>query len=217
MKRAGFNEVDIGVESLCDKILENLSKNFKPEDVIITADLLKKKKIPATWFLILGSPVETRETVMESLNSLGKIISEWDLVFVSTGVRVYKGSPFANDMIRNDIHCTDDNFLHPVKIEPENISLEEIHTIAKRFSFTHPNFYFYEKEHIIPGWLLMTGTFILRIFHSRQPVWRLLILLKKIELVTGISLAKKNIYRMKKQSSENKNRKLKGFSLIQYK
>ena len=217
MKKAGFNEVDIGVESLCDKILESLSKNFKLADVITTANLLKRKKIPATWFIILGSPVETRETVLESLNSLGKIISEWDLVFISTGVRVYKGSPFAHDMIKNDIHCTDDNFLHPVKIEPENISLEEIHTIAKRFSFSHPNFYFYEKEHIIPGWLLMTGTLLLRIFHSRQPVWRLLILLKKIELVTGISLAKKNIYRIKKQLSENKNRKVKGFSLIQYK
>ena len=217
MKRAGFNEVDIGVESLCDKILESLSKNFKLADVITTADLLKKKKIPATWFIILGAPVETRETVLESLNSLGNIISKWDLVFVSTGVRVYNGSPFANDMIRNDIHCTDDNFLHPVKIEPENISLEEIHTIAKRFSFTHPNFYFYEKEKIIPEWLLMTGTLLLRMFHSRQPVWRLLIFLKKIELVTGISLAKKGIYYLRKELSKNKTRKTLGFSLLEYK
>jgi hypothetical protein len=217
MKRAGFNEVDIGVESLCDKILESLSKNFKLADVITTADLLKKKKIPATWFLILGSPLETRETVLESLNSLGKIISEWDLVFVSTGVRVYNGSPYANDMIRKDIHCTDDNFLLPVKIEPENISLEEIHTIAKQFSFSHPNFYFYEKEHIIPGWLLMTGTLLLRMFHSRQPVWQFLILLKKIELVIGISFAKKVIYNLKINLSENKSRKSTGFSLIEYK
>ena len=105
---------------------------------------------------------------------------------------VYNGSPFAKEMIKNDIHCTDDNFLHPVKIEPEKISLEEIHTIAKRFSFSHPNFYFYEKEHIIPGWLLITGNSLLKVFHSRQPVWRLLILLRKTELVTGISLDKKN-------------------------
>jgi radical SAM superfamily enzyme YgiQ (UPF0313 family) len=217
MNEAGFNEVDIGVESLCDKILVNLSKNFKPEDVIVTADLLKKKKMPATWFLILGSPVETRETVLESLNNLGKIISEWDLVFVSTGVRVYNGSPYADDMIRNNNRCTNDNFLHPVKIEPENISLEEIHSIAKRFSFSHPNFYFYEKEHITPGWLIMTGTLLLRIFNSRQPVWRLLILLKKIELFTGISLTKKRIYSLRRKLSKNINRNKKGFSLIEYK
>ena len=29
MKSAGFNEVDIGAESVCDKILESLSKDFK--------------------------------------------------------------------------------------------------------------------------------------------------------------------------------------------
>jgi hypothetical protein len=161
--------------------------------------------------------VETRETVLETLNSLDKIISEWDLVFVSTGVRVYNGSPFANNMIRNGIHSANDNFLHPVKIEPEKISLEEIHTIAKRFSFNHPNFYFYEKNHIIPGWLVMTGTLLLRMFHSRQPVWRLLILLKKIELVTGISLTKKGIYSLRNKLSENKSRKTKGFSLLEYK
>jgi hypothetical protein len=173
--------------------------------------------MPATWFIILGSPVETRETLLESLNSLGRIISVWDLVFISTGIRVYKGSPFAHDMIKNDIHCADDNFLHPVKIEPENISLEEIHKIAKQFSFSHPNFYFYEKEHIIPMWLVMTGTFWLRMIRSRQPVWRLLILLRKIELVTGISLVKKVLYNLKINLSENKSLKARGFSLIEYK
>ena len=132
MKLAGFNEVDIGVESTCDIILENLSKGFKIEDVIKTADLLKKKNMPATWFMILGAPVETRETVFETLNSVRKIISKWDLVFVSTGVRVYKGSPYAEEMIRKDNHCTYDNFFRPVKIEPEKISLEEIHTDRKK-------------------------------------------------------------------------------------
>ena len=94
--------------------------------------------------------------------------------------------------MKDDNHCTGDNFLHPVKIEPEKISLEDIHSIAKRFSFRFPNFYFYEKEHIIPGWLLITGNFLLKIFHSRQPVWRLLILLKRIERILGISLVKKS-------------------------
>lgn len=214
MKCAGFNEVDIGVESVCDTILESLSKNFKLADVIKTANLLKKKKIPATWFIMLGAPAETRETVLETLNSVRRIISKWDLVFVATGVRVYNGSPFAKEMIRQDIHCTDDNFLHPVKIEPEKISLKDIHTIAKRFSFRYPNFYFYEEEHITPGWLLITGNFILKVFHSRQPVWRLLILLKKIELVMGIRLLKRGISELKTSFSNNKSRRENGFSLI---
>jgi hypothetical protein len=214
MKGAGFNEVDVGVDSACDKVLESLSKGFKLEDVIRSAELLKEKKIAATWFIILGSPAETKETVSKTLNSIRRIISKWDLVFVSTGIRIYNGSPFALAMIKKDAHCTSDNFLRPVKIEPDNISLEEIHKIAKRFSFLNPNFYLYEKEHIIPGWLLIFANILLKIFRSNQPVWRLLILLKRIERALGISFIKRIIFELKTLHSDNKGWKGSGFSLI---
>jgi hypothetical protein len=115
--------------------------------------------------------------------------------------------------MKNDIHCTRDNFLHPVKIEPENIGLEDIHAIAKRFSFRFPNFYFYEKEHIIPGWILMIGNFLLNVIHSRQPVWRLLILLKRIERVLGISSVRGVIFEKKMNSYYKNCRKTNEFSL----
>jgi radical SAM superfamily enzyme YgiQ (UPF0313 family) len=214
MKLAGFNEVDIGVESTSDIVLESLAKDFKLRDIIKTANLLRGKRIPATWFIILGAPVETRETVFETLNSLRKIISKWDLVFVSTGVRVYNGSPYADEMFSKDNHCTSDNFFRPVKIEPEKISLEEIRAITKNFSFRYPNYYFYEKEHITPGWLLITGTFLLKLFRSSQPVWRLLILLKMMEKGLGISMIKKRIYELNKSRNERYNLKKNGFSLI---
>jgi len=44
MKLAGFNEVDIGAESTCDSILESLAKDFNHEDIINTANLLKKRR-----------------------------------------------------------------------------------------------------------------------------------------------------------------------------
>jgi radical SAM superfamily enzyme YgiQ (UPF0313 family) len=151
MKCAGFNEIDIGIESACDSILENLAKDFKSTDIRRAANLLKKKQIPATWFILLGAPDETRETVLETLNSVGRIVSKWDLVFISTGIRIYNGSPIAKMMMNQDPNCTSDNFLYPVKIEPYKISLKEIHSIAKTFSIRFPNYYFYEKEHITPG------------------------------------------------------------------
>src|SRR5664279_1976238 len=197
MKSAGFNEMDIGAESACDSILKSLSKDFKRSDVINTANLLKKKKIPVTWFIMLGALAETRETVLETLNAMARLASKWDLVFVSTGVRVYNGSPLAQEISKHDINCTSDNFLRPVKIEPEKIGLADIHSIAKRYSFRFPNFYFYEKEHIIPGWILIIGNFLLKAFHSRQPVWRLLILLKRIEWVLGIGFVKRGVFELK--------------------
>jgi hypothetical protein len=114
------------------------------------------------------------------------------------------------------MNCTDDNFLHPVKIEPEQISLEEIHSIAKEYSFSFPNFYFYEKEHIIPGYLLLTGNFILKIFRSKQPVWRMLIFLRMIQKWVGISFIKKFIYSSKIRLYSQSGSKLTGFSLVNH-
>jgi hypothetical protein len=103
--------------------------------------------------------------------------------------------------------------LHPVKIEPDKISLDKIHSIAKDFSFRYPNFYFYEKEHITPGWLLVTGNLLLKVLHSRLPVWRLLIYLRMIELVTGIRFIKRIIFEMRIKF-RHVSRPEKGFSLI---
>lgn len=214
MKSAGFNEVDIGAESACDKVLESLSKDFKRDDVIRTANLLKNKRIPATWFIMLGALTETHETVIDTLNTIGRIASKWDLIFISTGVRVYNGAPIAEEIMKYDTHYPSDKFLHPIKIEPEKISLEEIHAIAKRFSFGFPNFYFYEKENIIPGWLLITGNYILKVLRSRQPVWRLLIFLKRVERFFGIALLKRGLYELKTRSGYKKSHINNGFSLI---
>ena len=55
------------------KYLKVSPKILNCEDVIKTADLLKKKKIPVTWFIMLGAPAETRETVLETLNTIGRL------------------------------------------------------------------------------------------------------------------------------------------------
>ena len=217
MKNAGFNEVDIGAESACDEVLNSLAKNFTRHDILNTAILLRKKRIPVTWFLMLGDLSETKETVIETLNTFAKAASRWDLVFISTGVRVYKGAPLADQIRKMNINCTSDNFLRPVKIEPNNISLDAIHLIAIKYSFRYPNFYFYEKEHIIPGWLLKIATGILHLFHSRQPIWRLLILLKKTEKIMGITMIKSVVSQLKMQSVNKKTATKNGFSLITHK
>ena len=214
MKDAGFNEVDIGAESACNPVLESLAKNFSRQDVLNTASLLKQKKIPVTWFLMLGDLSETKESVVETLDTFANIASKWDLVFVSTGVRVYNGAPIANNILKKNINCTSDNFLSPVKIEPGKISLESIHLITRDYSFRNPNFYFYEKDRIIPGWLLEIANYLLRLFHSRQPVWRILIMLKRIEKILGINMIKKVAFKLKILRNNKISMLNRGFSLL---
>ncbi len=213
MVRAGFNEIDIGAESLCDEILKDLAKDFKKSDVIKTAELLKRKNIPATWFIILGSPEESRETVLETLNTIVRIASTWDLIFVSTGIRVYKGAKIADELIKASKHISNDNFLRPVKVQPFKITLGDIHNIAMEFSFSYPNIYLYEIKSMVPGWAVIAANSLLRFVHSRQPVWRLLIFLKKIEQFMGIMQIKRSRHALKKKRAE-KNEYSRGFSLI---
>jgi len=125
--------------------------------------IIRRDKVPVTWFIMLGARAETKESVLDTLNTIRRVASKWNLVFVSTGVRVYNGYPLAEEIRKHDIHCTSDNFLRSVKIEPEKIGLADIHTIAKHYSFLFPNFYFYEKEHITPGWILIIGNFLLKV------------------------------------------------------
>jgi hypothetical protein len=55
------------------------------------------------------------------------------------------------------------------------------------------------------------------ILHSRQPVWRMLILLKKIEKGLGITLIKKIVSGIKIKSQKKKTGTESGFSLVIHK
>lgn len=214
MKTAGFNEVDVGAESLSDEVLQSLGKCFRRSEVIKTAEILKKAKLPVTWFIMLGAIAESNESVHETLKSIGEIASADDLVFISTGIRIYKGAPIADELLKIGIYPGTDKYLFPVKIEPEKISLSNINSISRQYSFRYPNFYFYNKEKIIPGWLLISGNILLKIFNSHQPVWHLLILLKRFEKLSGFA-SLKNFFRTHKRNSITDN--YKGFSVVTYK
>ncbi len=67
---------------------------------------------------------------------------------------------------------------------------------------------------MIAEWLLILGNFLLKMFHSRQPVWRLLILLRRIERALGLLYLKRGIHALKMGSGIRKYRVSNGFSLI---
>lgn len=69
MKAAGFRDVDLGAESLCDATLEGLGKRFRKESVLRAADLLHTRGIPVMWYLLVGGPGETGETLRGNLGN----------------------------------------------------------------------------------------------------------------------------------------------------
>jgi len=196
MRQVGFRDVDLGAEAGCDVMLEALGKNFKTSDILEAGRLLQKHKIPTTWYLLVGAPGETEQTLAETFETINTTASPWDLVNVGVGIRVYNGSPLAEKMRRENPDCTQDNFLQPVNFVPEKISLNQVKVITKRMALNHPNYFMYDEDETTPAVILMLGTALLRIFAPRQPLWRMHILIRRIQGYLGIIWLKKKIFEL---------------------
>jgi radical SAM superfamily enzyme YgiQ (UPF0313 family) len=67
MARTGCEEVSLGFESGCQRILDSMNKKYTREEVRRTSELLARSGIRQMGFLLLGGPGETRASVEESL------------------------------------------------------------------------------------------------------------------------------------------------------
>ncbi|MBU1340847.1 MAG: radical SAM protein [Proteobacteria bacterium] len=200
MKQNGFRDVDLGAEAGCDEMLKSLGKNYSKKEVIHAGKLLQEKGIPVTWYLLVGAPGETKETLIETFNTINQAASKWDLINIGVGLRVYKGSPIAIGMKNDNPSCTKDEFLKPVAFIPEALSLEQVKRITKQFALKNPNYFMFDEDETTPLFVLRLGTLILKIFAPDQPVWRLHILIRMIQKVTGIGLLKRMLYHLFERS-----------------
>ena len=186
MQRVGFQDVDLGVESGCNQTLLSLGKNYSKEDVLKAGRLLQKVNIPTSWYLLLGAPGETEDTLHETLETIGQAASPWDLVVIGIGIRVYKGAPLAKAMQQVNRDRVGDNFLHPVHFEPEALDIDTMRQIAKRAYHRYPNFMLYGEHIQYPEVVVKTASAILKRLFPNQPIWRVYIFVRKILLAIGV-------------------------------
>ena len=99
------------MESGSDTILKKINKRFRKDDVRHASDLLMKHGIRRMGFLLLGSPGETRQTVMESLQFADSL--ELEMVKVTVGIRVYPDTDIAHHAKQIGTLSLDDNLLSP--------------------------------------------------------------------------------------------------------
>ena len=111
MARSGCNEVSLGFESGCDRILRIMNKRFTAEEVRLTSRLLADHGIQQIGFLLLGGPGETRESVEESLIYADSL--PLDMVKISAGIRIYPNTALARTSIQEGIITPVDNLLLP--------------------------------------------------------------------------------------------------------
>lgn len=197
MQKAGFVDVDLGAEAGCKTVLDDLGKNYSTAELIRAGQLLRERNIPVTWYLLLGAPLESKETLTETFETITKAASPWDLINIGVGIRVYNGSPIAEQLKKEKHIQAEDNFFGPAHVQPKYISLDEVKRITKKRSFRQPNFFMYDEDENQPLFVMRLGYFLLRIFAPRQPIWRFHILIRMIQRYLGIGLIKHFLYSLK--------------------
>ena len=186
MKDVGFQEVDLGAESCCDATLKTLGKGFRKQDVLRAGRLLRQAKIPISWFLLVGAPGETEETLHETFESIAWAASSWDLIIIGVGIRIYRGAPIAEHLRLHDPTCTEDEFLHPVYYEPDTLDLERIKRLTKDAYHRYPNFLMYDEKSQYPAVVITAFHILLKLFAPKQPIWRVYILVRKVLRIFGV-------------------------------
>lgn len=97
MRAIGFRSVILTAESASDTMLASYRKNYRRDRLHEAADLLARHDITALWVFLLGGPDETAATVEETLSFIEERVHSPHAVYITSGIRVYPGSPIAQD------------------------------------------------------------------------------------------------------------------------
>ena len=111
MARAGCKEVSLGFESGCDKILNEMNKHFKSQDVRYAAKMLSDYGIHTMGFLLLGGPGENKDTVEESLEFIDTL--NLNTLRITLGIRIYPYTKLTNIALEEGVIAEDDDLLSP--------------------------------------------------------------------------------------------------------
>lgn len=87
MGQGGCVGINFGVDNGDPKMLKRLRRDFGPHDILSAVGICRQVGIPVMLDLLLGSPGETRETVMTTIELVKR--ASPDQVGVAVGVRVY--------------------------------------------------------------------------------------------------------------------------------
>jgi len=101
MRRAGCAGINFGVDNGDDGMLRRLRRGFTTDDIVSVARSCREAGITVMFDLLLGSPGETRESIIRTIGLMKQ--TEPDCVGVAIGVRVYPGTELADLVTQKEL------------------------------------------------------------------------------------------------------------------
>lgn len=111
MAEAGCKDVSVGFESGSELILHGMNKRFRPKDVRLVCETLRKHGIRQMGFLMLGGPGETKESALESLQFADSL--NLDSMNLTVGIRIYPYTSLAKTAVDDGLVQDSDDLLTP--------------------------------------------------------------------------------------------------------
>lgn len=139
MIKAGFSQIDCTPDSASQKMLVNMGKNFTIEQLKNTASLLREIDLPAMWFFTFGGPGETEKTMEETFLFIDEWINKNDMVHMTTGLRIYPGTPLYNIALQEKQVRKEDPMLEPRFYISGALGKEKIDRIISGAVKSRPN------------------------------------------------------------------------------
>jgi len=137
MKRSGCTFVDLGIDSGCDRILENMRKGFQVEDILALGKMLDKYEIPYAVSLLFGGPGENALTVQEAI----KTVNELNPVYVlaGVGIRVYPRTALFEVAVSEGRLKPEEDLLEPKFYQSQEFSIDMLKNALKYSRHTYKN------------------------------------------------------------------------------
>ncbi|MCJ8346410.1 B12-binding domain-containing radical SAM protein [bacterium] len=107
MQDLGFSDFILTAESASETMLASYQKGFAKQKLYQAAELLKKYDFRVMWVFLLGGPSESKETVEETLSFIRDHISKKDAIYITSGIRIYPGSPIETQLKQGKFEASD--------------------------------------------------------------------------------------------------------------
>ena len=143
MAKAGCQSIEIGADSLSNRMLKKLNKSFSAMDVMEAVNTCKDAGMMSMVFLILGGPGEDRDTLKETFDALEEAAP--DKVFAVGGIRIYPGTPLAGTAVNEGVIRPDDDLLMPSFYVSKGLG-DGLYSLAENFFKAHPGWIYYPAK-----------------------------------------------------------------------
>ncbi|MDR2916579.1 MAG: B12-binding domain-containing radical SAM protein [Tannerella sp.] len=144
---SGCRYVDLGVESFNDEILQYIKKGVTRQQIIEAIRMLNKYKVPVKLNILIGtSPLETKETVKETLDTAIRLKADQVMINIVApfpGTEFYDLAKKSGWIVGGDYIPTD--VQHHSILSYPNLTAKEMEDILFRYNlrfFFRPSFIF---------------------------------------------------------------------------